>query len=1168
MMKRIWLELTPRACFTAAAMLLGISLFWLRAPRLLINGHAPFAAPSVRVWLVVAFCTLGIASWGLGRLYRARRNRAPLGEPETARKREAAVSAADWGFGAALRFVGQGGPWWRLGRNGVYRLPWYVLLGPADSGKSALMRASGLAFAKGDHELSASQPGAPCQWWFADEAVLLEPDGTAVWHAQGQDGADRAGWRDFLRRLKRARPRYPLNGVLAAIDAAGLLDRDEGLRVSHAETLRSRLRDIERKLGMRVPVYVVVTQCDRLEGFGVYFSDLGQQGRGQVLGLTFPPDDDAQSEKGLKSFPRRFAEIARRLQQQLVDRIATGDGASDRAGIHGFPVQFEMLGPPLARFLQSAFGPSPYAPSAWLRGVYFTSAAQGAPARPQSASSLAARLRAAAPPPPHPGAPPRGYFIAGLLRQLIFRECGLAARRSAYVPRPARLRYGVPAAIVCCAVLIGGLIYTSKQHVQALVDRMGQATAQLATLARRGVRFNTPATLLPLLDAAGNLHAIAQDSRPLAGWWRPGFQEDRRLADVAQAKYLSILKRTMVPFIGHRVREQLRMNSLDAAQRYRALRVYLMLGTPRRFDAAAVLRWLDHDLHQAALTRRQHDALLTHARAILTDQGFVPDLPLDQGLIDRSRAALAGEPIVDRTLAQIRERLDDEMPAPLSLVQMGGVNAPLVLCRKSGRPLTDGIPAAYTLDGYRRYQALRDAELAVVEKDVWVLGGDAASQASTRRATLAAELDNAYFGRYIQAWDDLLGDVRLAPLSSSADGGALVKLLAGPDSPLRSLLQTAAAQTTLPAPAGADDPVAGGPPSAAAARAAAPVSQEAASVQGMPAETPEGWTRVNLHFDALHRLVARPVGGGASPLDSIQKSLNELGIFLQAVDAARQRGLPLPAGDGFDTLRTQAQGMPEPLRDMLLGLTDNAQTETFAKERARLNDLWRANVAPFCHAALDHRYPLDPYSGVDVTLDDFARLFGPGGLIDAFFQTNLQPYVDTTAKPWRWRPGAAAPRMPADVLFEFEQAAAIRAAFFPDGAKSLAVRFQLVPRSLDTGITRFRLRLNGQTLDYEHGPERPVNFQWPSSDGPQVVRVTYEIAGSDEPRAYTIEGSWALFRLLDRVDVSRMQADRFNVRFDLDGKDGSEATVQLDASSVVNPFGLAALRQFRCLDHL
>jgi len=34
-------------------------------------------------------------------------------------------------------------------------------------------------------------------------------------------------------------------------------------------------------------------------------------------------------------------------------------------------------------------------------------------------------------------------------------------------------------------------------------------------------------------------------------------------------------------------------------------------------------------------------------------------------------------------------------------------------------------------------------------------------------------------------------------------------------------------------------------------------------------------------------------------------------------------------------------------------------------------------------------------------VDDFIRLFAPGGVFDSFFTQHLRPYTDTTQRVWR-----------------------------------------------------------------------------------------------------------------------------------------------------------------------
>ncbi|MFL6645619.1 MAG: type VI secretion IcmF C-terminal domain-containing protein, partial [Paraburkholderia fungorum] len=275
------------------------------------------------------------------------------------------------------------------------------------------------------------------------------------------------------------------------------------------------------------------------------------------------------------------------------------------------------------------------------------------------------------------------------------------------------------------------------------------------------------------------------------------------------------------------------------------------------------------------------------------------------------------------------------------------------------------------------------------------------------------------------------------------------------------------------------------------------------------------------------------------------------------------QGSPAPASDALMKLKQGAEGKPAPLAAMLAGVADAGSSLTLGSERGRLSSLWVANVASFCHQAIDGRYPLVRSASNAVTQDDFGRVFAPGGLIDDFFQHNLMPYVDMSKTRWSWRPfGNVSLGIPEDVLTQFQRAAQIRDAFFSGGGKMASARFELKPVTMDAAVTQFTLDIDGQTLTYGHGPTRSTAFQWPNGKVSSSVRVDYAPPGAGGSSGYSTDGPWAWFRMIDKgVLEPTAQRDRYNLTLDLDGR---KVTLELRASSVVNPFNLDALNKFTC----
>ncbi|OZI62223.1 type VI secretion system membrane subunit TssM [Bordetella genomosp. 11] len=1133
MLKRIFGGLTFRRFLMALVVLLGIGFIVHQSPRFSYAGHAPFATPAARAWLTLALCLLWVFAHGLmvlvRRLDRVRISWEPAPpEPAAPQYDDGPLVAArdrlDMLFRAVRRVLRKDGPAWRLGRHSLYRLPWYVALGDAGSGKSLLLASSRLGMSEPGDD-SQWQAGDPCRFWLGNHALLIETGGALV-AAEGGVGFAHAVWQRLLKRTWQARRFCPVNGVIVVLNVQDLLGGEQ-LALARAQDARARLRDMQRRFRAPYPVYVVVAQCDRLAGFEAFFAHLDRAAAEQVWGVTFADSTGQGNGAALAAFENEFATLVRRLQDRVVYLTATAGDDVQAGAIYGFPTQFEAMGEPLGAWLGHVFARSFHAEASWLRGVYFTSAAQDGDVRAVSSSAVAAFVRDAAPSRQRGTAHAHGYFITGLLRDVVFQERGLADRAAADMRRRAS-RYLWPAALVLAVVIAGAMLAAGYQRNRALIQKVHGDTTKLAALAAGVTAHGRGAELprmLALLDAASRPvlppESSIVDAIVLHG---AGLYQGDTLADTAHAEYHALLRQTLLRFVQARARQAMTNTARGDMPRFRALRTYLMLSDPEHYDAGAVMAWTMRDIELLPLTDARRADMLAYVKDLFEAPDFDAALPMDAAVVARMRAELTARPLADRVYDMLESDLSEAVPQALSVALLEGMNTPLVLRRPSGQPLSEGVPGAYTLAGYRLYEAMRDQLIADTERDGWVLG-QASSPADAVR--LRDTLDRDYFSHYIWAWDALLSDTRVGPLPADArDGAAEMHVLAGADSPLRRFLQGVVAQTTLAAKGDPDTPV-------------------------------------DRHFDPLHQLFLAQ-DGGVPPIVRIQGAIESAAQFLDAVDAARQHGLAPPPAEALASLQDAAEGQPAPVRDMLQQLANDGKAVALDDVRRRIDELWRADVAPFCHAAVDNRYPVNPQSGQDMTQDDFNRLFAPGGLLDAFFHANLLNYVDMSANPWRWRPNAARLGFSRTALQVFQDAATIRQAFFPDGGKTMLIHFQLSPIFLDPYFTQFNLTLGAQTLRYSHGPAIPTGFAWPGG-GAQSGRIDYEPADPEGRNGHSVSGPWALFRLLDMGTLQAVRSDRFKLDFDLSGK---RASLQLDAGSVINPFALTALHRFRCLDRL
>ncbi len=346
----------------------------------------------------------------------------------------------------------------------VYKLPWFVLMGEPGCGKTASLLNSGLDFPFGKDELPGVGGTRNYNWWFTNEAVILDTAGRIAFHEEG--ATDRVEWEYFLKLLRSNRPRCPINGIIIALPAVtldkqtnepigGLLRDSDEERQKKATILRERLRQLHQALGVRFPTFILVTKMDLVGGFGEYFAeiyaDLTQ--RNQMLGWARP--GPFQESYDPATFPAVFDGLYQRLRQWTLRYLQRPATEQEHGMVVTFPEAFRDLAKPLQDYIGTIFQKSPLLEPPFFRGVFFTSAVQeGAPlldvfsrGRRGRPLLLERNLRAVE---------SRAFFIHDFYEKKVFPEQGLVFRSAKHVALNKRKRWLVWAG----SSLMGAALFT------------------------------------------------------------------------------------------------------------------------------------------------------------------------------------------------------------------------------------------------------------------------------------------------------------------------------------------------------------------------------------------------------------------------------------------------------------------------------------------------------------------------------------------------------------------------------------------------------------------------------------------------------------------------------------------------------------------------------------
>ena len=1165
-----WLKwfISPAVLGTLGVLTLSALLWWV-GPLLALGSWRPLEGWISRCLLVAMLWTLWIASF-VWRAWRRRRANADLlrGLSSSAAASNHETEVLQKRFREALDKLNSAvkGKSWLRSTSSLYELPWYVFVGAPGSGKTTALQNAGLNFL-----LTEGTAGGPvqgiggtrnCDWWFTSEAVLIDTAGRYA--TQESDSAvDASAWDNFLMLLRKSRPRRPINGVLLTVNIQDLLQQQTTERKEHAQKLRERLHELQTKLGVRAPIYVLVTKADLVAGFNETFDAFGKEQRDQVWGFTLNAAADTATP--MASFDTEFKALEERLNSALFERLQAERDGAKRASMFGFPLEFASLRPVLGEFLGSVFAPGgALQENVRLRGVYFTSGTQeGTPIdRVMGALSrsfgLQGRVATAS------GQRGKSFFLRRLLQDVIFPEQHLVAFNPATERRRMALRVAgfATVALLSLALLAGWSVsYLRNQSYAQEVFAKAPQLKQLAEAlppAQSGDVSPLP-TVLTAVHSAAQAQDFALDSPPLLNTL--GLYQGDKLDAAAQIAYRRLLQHAMLPRVARRLEERLRSsNKNNLEQAYEALKGYLMLYTPGKFDADALKAWISVDWdvnYQRSLSAEDRKALDGHLEAMLAMGAPSQASTLDKNLVDTTREMLTVYPLEYRIYSRLKRQYRDEFPE-FSVARAAGPNSAQVFERISGEPLSKGISGFFSKDGYQKtFQAsVQTAALKLAAEESWVLG--VRKELSVKDLTgndLSDRVRRLYLEDYVKAWDKYLADVRLVKSTGVSAGMNVARLLAAVDSPLAAYLRAVARETTLVPPVGQASQSVIGQLADQATKAKDDMAK-LAGVQPLPDTTGRGPIErlVDDHFAGINRLVV----GTPAPIDDILKLFGEVYAQLQAVDAAQKSKAPPPPSGGADRVKAAAGTQPEPVRSMLTALVDVGAKGSREGEREALTSELKP-IFDFCNRAITNRYPFASGSQADVLPDDFGQLFGPGGMLDDFYQRRLITMVDTGTNPWSYKPLAdgAKPATPA-ALVEFQRATRIREGFFRGGGKVPGFKLEMRAVEMSDGIKEMVLDIDGQMLKFSAGNSTSVVLHWPS----QKVSSTIRVSTVPPTAPLSTEGPWALFRLLDRFDVQpTAQPEKFNALINLEGK---RIKLEVIANSVMNPFRMREIQQFRC----
>ncbi|HWM89359.1 MAG TPA: type VI secretion protein IcmF/TssM N-terminal domain-containing protein [Thermoanaerobaculia bacterium] len=335
-----------------------------------------------------------------------------------------------------------------------HRVPFFLMLGAEGSRDADFLAEAGMELPFGAPAEAGMSLGRGRGFWFLDRGVVLDLAGDAVLDADGRS-ADEGTWRAALHQLQKLRPKRPADGIILTVSCKQLLEAQASERALDELAARSgriyrKLWQMQQKLGFRLPVYLLVTGCEELDGFSTLSVAVPSRLQGEMLGWSSPYSVDSAYQTGWVD--AAFTSIGGRMDdlQMEVFTAPPAETPEQVDSLFLLPAAVRSLKNPVRAMLDQLFKPSAYHESLALRGIWLC----GREEAPE-------------------GAPRKTFFVKDLLNEKVFREAALAVPTSqTVVNRNRAVRIAQIATVTAALLFGGGLLWAnySLGHQEAVLE--------------------------------------------------------------------------------------------------------------------------------------------------------------------------------------------------------------------------------------------------------------------------------------------------------------------------------------------------------------------------------------------------------------------------------------------------------------------------------------------------------------------------------------------------------------------------------------------------------------------------------------------------------------------------------------------------------------------------
>lgn len=1018
-------------------------------------------------------------------------------------------------------------------RKVKYELPWYMVIGNNNEGKTTLLETSGLEFPLNidykDRELIEETNTKNFEWYFAEHAIFIDVPGNYIELKQNPE--DPIVWKEFLRIFVKKRWKRPVNGIILTVSAETILNKNQREFEQYSKDLRDRFDELSLSFMSSIPIYLIITKSDLIEGFDEYFSSIDQDEKDEILGLTF---DEKIKNVDSSVIKPQLENLLKRLNSSILDKIHYEWDISNKGKIFSFCDNFSNFFEKTNLFVEMCFSQTRYRKPLLLRGVYFTSVSNNEDIYSNrliaSKDFENSRINS------------KGMFIKKLLNDIIFPEADMIKIDDNY-KRKIRVNHYITYILSALIISLFSFFiikdFINQNNLFSKIENEYNIYQEKSDKILQNGSFKEMAEVLNHLNEIKKYNELnSSDSISKLLFYKVENRK-KKLNQIYHAQLIKLLLPEIAKNIEYNIKNEIKIFD----KTWDSTKAYIMLEQIKRRDISFLKSYMSFYWNKNYSNQLNVQKDLNYHWDNLLKLDF-NSYNINSQTLKFARNALLEVSPEELVYKELKNKVSKMDISDFSFSKVLGSN---INSFNGGDFLISGF---YTKEGYKVLEKEGISLISQVLDNNWVIGEKNDSN-NLEVTSYYNKILSLYFNDYKNYWNTALSRLTIPSYENLIELLEQASLFSSSDSPAFKILKALKDNTQIYSPSEELQRISSDNLTNTAMDKTTQTEVATSIVKTALNKSDKLFDNSSIKsmrdfFEPYTSLVEKE-----SPSSSLESATKKVSYAYQILTSIQ--GAITPDADAFRLVTGRIKGsseaiviplnlLPVHVKKWYGVILQNDWKFLLKKSKNFVNLKYKEEVYDYYSSRIKDKYPFNKNESNNfVRLDDFRDFFKEDGILENFYNKYLSNYLVFNKNTYTYENKNLDGNMvnfDKSIIEGMIKNQKIKRAFFRNDG-TLGFDIIIRPHDLSSNLATMQFEYDNESIYYEHGPIIDKKLSWPLENSKNLIKFKLFDISSNLVTDIYLDNDWSLFKLLNNFNNSSFNENTILSKYIKDNYYGS-----------------------------